>query len=319
MPSLSAAQDHVGFSRVFPSNRLTFGLITPLEGYPASPFPTLERHAERARLAEDAGFSALWLRDVPFYDPTFGDVGQILDPFVYLGYLAATTRRITLGTAGILAPLRHAVLVAKQAASVDQLSGGRFVMGLATGDRPAEYPAMAVDFESRDARFREAVATIRRLGASSFPHWSSHYSGMLDGSLDLVPKPSGGAIPLLVIGQARQSVQWIAEHADGWISYASQATRLQMTLEAWQNAMPAGVDKPYGYATFFDLDRDPFAKARMEHGVLLGGRRALVELWKQQQEQGVRHVALNLKPTRRLFDEVATEFCENIFPLFTAA
>lgn len=63
----------------------------------------------------------------------FGDTGQILDPLVYLGALATATKKIALGTTGIVLPLRDPVSTAKQALSVDFLSGGRFIMGLSTG------------------------------------------------------------------------------------------------------------------------------------------------------------------------------------------
>jgi len=61
---------------------------------------------------------------VPFYDPNFGDVGQIMDPMVYAGFLATVIRRMTIGTAGIILPLRDPLLVAKQATSVDQTARG---------------------------------------------------------------------------------------------------------------------------------------------------------------------------------------------------
>lgn len=80
---------HPAYSRVFQPGSLTFGFIAPLEGYPNSPAPTLTDHIELARQADRSGFSAIWLRDVPFLDPGFGDVGQIIEPFVYAGMLAA--------------------------------------------------------------------------------------------------------------------------------------------------------------------------------------------------------------------------------------
>lgn len=144
---------HPGYSRVFEPGHLTFGFIAPLESYPDTPGPTLQHHVAMAQKADEAGFAAVWLRDVPFWDPNFGDVGQILDPMIYAGYLAAVTRQITIGTAGIVLPLRDPLIVAKQATSVDQLLGGRFIMGVATGDRPTEYPAFGIDFDSRAARF----------------------------------------------------------------------------------------------------------------------------------------------------------------------
>jgi luciferase-type oxidoreductase len=159
---------HQGYARVFQPGHLTFGFIAPLESYPDSPGPTLEDHAVMARKVDDAGFAALWLRDVPFYDPQFGDVGQILDPLVYAGYLAAVTQRITIGTAGIVLPLRDPLIVAKQAASIDQLLGGRFILGLATGDRPVEYPAFGLDFENRAERFRADSCRHRKALGSAF-------------------------------------------------------------------------------------------------------------------------------------------------------
>lgn len=151
----SHLQEHTAFKRVFQPGKLTFGLIAPFKGYPESPIPDMTDHRELAEMADNGGISALWLRDVPFYDPNFGDTGQVYDPMVDLGYLAAVTKNIALGTAGIVAPLRDPVLIAKQAASVDQLSKGRLLLGMSSGDRPVEYPAFGYQYANRGERFRE--------------------------------------------------------------------------------------------------------------------------------------------------------------------
>ncbi|MGL4399906.1 MAG: LLM class flavin-dependent oxidoreductase, partial [Luteolibacter sp.] len=65
-----------GYNSVFRANRLSIGLVVPLENYSRSPVPDMHRHLERVQLAEDLGFSAVWLRDVPFNVPSFGDAGQ---------------------------------------------------------------------------------------------------------------------------------------------------------------------------------------------------------------------------------------------------
>jgi hypothetical protein len=100
---------HRGFAQIFQPNKLTFGFIAPLKGHPDSPSPTLENHVEFVpsptlenhvdivRKTDELGIAALWLRDVPFYDPSFGDVGQVMDPMVYAGFLATVTRRMTIG------------------------------------------------------------------------------------------------------------------------------------------------------------------------------------------------------------------------------
>ncbi|MCG8100739.1 MAG: LLM class flavin-dependent oxidoreductase, partial [Candidatus Thiodiazotropha taylori] len=83
-----------GYNSTFQPGRLSLGLVVPLEQYTSGPVPSMKRHIERVELAEALGFSALWLRDVPFNVPSFGDAGQLFDPFVYLGMLAAKTEQI---------------------------------------------------------------------------------------------------------------------------------------------------------------------------------------------------------------------------------
>ncbi|WP_371321584.1 LLM class oxidoreductase [Pseudomonas viridiflava] len=306
---------HPAYSRVFQPGSLTFGFIAPLEGYPNSPAPTLTDHIELARQADRSGFSAIWLRDVPFLDPGFGDVGQIIDPFVYAGMLAAHTRQITVGTAGIVLTLRDPVLVAKQAASADQLLQGRFLLGLSTGDRPKEYPAFGQNFDNRAERFRDAHAVIRVLTEHDFPlHRSTHY-GYLGGDLDLLPKPFGRRIPTLAVGRCRQDLKWIAENTDGWLWHQSDFHSLPEVISEWRKNCASEVFKPYGYAAFFDLDDNPDAPLKVGRGIRTG-RKALLDLWERQREEGVSHVALNLKPLRRPAGEVMQELAEFVLPNF---
>jgi alkanesulfonate monooxygenase SsuD/methylene tetrahydromethanopterin reductase-like flavin-dependent oxidoreductase (luciferase family) len=76
--------------------------------------------------------------DVPLSDPSFGDAAQVFETFSYLGYLAAVTNNILLGTAAVVLPLREPVLTMKSAATVQQLSNGRLLLGAASGNRPVE-------------------------------------------------------------------------------------------------------------------------------------------------------------------------------------
>lgn len=309
---------HPGYQRVFKPGRLTFGFIMPLEGYPDSPFPTLENHQRLARIADDAGFSALWLRDVPFYDPNFGDTGQMLDPMVYLGFLAAHTRKIALGTAGIVATLREPLIVAKQAVSVDQLVGGRFILGLSTGDRAIEYPAFGADYDNRGERYRDAFSLIKAVTEHDFPRAHTTHYGRLDGDIDLIPKPVGKRMPMIVVGRARQDMEWIAAHSDGWIWHLSDFNRLPQLIALWRSSHQDHWIKPYGYGTMFDLSEDPHAPLRVTGNGIRAGRNALIELFHQQQQQGVSHVALNLKPLRRPAEEALAELAEYVLPLFPA-
>ena len=288
----------------------------PLEGYDDSPFPTMAEHQRLAKKVDQAGFSALWMRDVPFYDPNFGDVGQLYDPMVYLGYLAAVTKDIALGTTGIVLPLRNPNLVAKQAASVELLSQGRFILGLSSGDRQLEYPVFAENFENRGERFREAVEIIDMLTTQSFPQHTSNHYGQYEGTLDMVPKLPNQYLPKVIVGRAQQSLEWIAQHSDGWIGHLSNFNQLESLIHSWREHLPASQFKPYGYGTFFELDKNPDGRMRYVGNKFFIGRKRLLDLWLTQQEQGVNHVALNLKPNRRPAEEVIDELATFVLPHF---
>jgi len=253
---------------------------------------------------------------VPFYDPSFGDVGQVLDPMVYAGWLAAQTTRIAIGTAGIVLPLRDPLIVAKQAASVDQLLGGRFLLGLSTGDRPSEFTAFDSDLGDRPERYRDAIGVIRAATEQSFArHASAHY-GTLDGTIDMVPKPVGPRLPILAIGRAGQTLEWLGANTDGWIWHLSDARRLPDVLARWRSATAGGAYKPYGYGAMFDLLADPDAPLTYAAGGIRSGRNALIALWQRQRDEGVAHVALNPKPSRRPFADVADELATYVLPHF---
>lgn len=309
-------QTHPGFSRVFQPGKLTFGFIMPLVGYPDSPFPLLEDHQKMAQLADKLGFSALWIRDIPFYDPSFGDTGQVFDPMVYLGFLAAVTRNIALGTAGIVLPLREPLIVAKQAVSVDQLSHGRLILGLSSGDRPAEYPAFGADFDNRAERFREAVNLIHRVTTESFPHIDTKHYGKLKGMLNLVPSPRAGRIPTLIVGRAQQDIDWLAANSDGWIRHRGSFNQLPEIVNTWHQNRPDEYFRPYGYGTFFDLSEDANEPVRQNWGGIRAGRNALIAMWKKHESAGVNHVALNLKTLQRPAEEVLQELAEYVLPHF---
>jgi len=300
--------------QVFTPGKLSIGLLTPLEAYPDSPFPMLNDHLEMAKLTEDAGFASIWLRDVPFYDPNFGDAAQMLDPFVYAGYLAAVTRKITLGTAGIVTPLREPLHIAKQAASADCLTNGRFALGLSTGDRPVEYPAFGIDYNSRAERYRESVALINALHQRKFPRADSEFFGTLEGNLDMQPKPANGRVPIVAIGRSRQTMEWLANNVDGWIWSVDSEIAIVDIIARLKEAAGDNPVPGYGYSTFFDLDANPDALYQRFYNVVRIGRNALLERLLHHRELGVQHIAINLKPSQRPAQAVIDELGEFVLP-----
>lgn len=305
-----------GFQQMFAKHRLTLGVFFPIEAYRGS-IPTMQDQVMLAQRAEALGFAALWVRDVPLFDPSFGDVGQIFDPWVYLGYIAAQTHRISLATGSIIFPLRHPLHLAKAAASVDQLSGGRLVMGIASGDRPVEFPAFNVDFDSRGERFRQTFADFKQVLSQEFPRLRSSLTSLE--RADLLPKPVGDRIPLLVTGHSRQSLEWIAQHADGWLYYPRHPQMQARILQDWQRLtqqLTPEVFKPHAQSLYIDLVDNPHTPATPIHLGYRLGRNRLIDLLYQLQEIGVNHVVFNLKYGERSAAEVLEEVGQEILPNF---
>lgn len=304
---------NTGYNSVFVPNRLTLGLVVPLETYDSSPVPTMDRHLEKVKLAEALGFSAVWLRDVPFNVASFGDAGQVYDPFVYLGLLAGQTRSITLGVASIVLPLRHPAHVAKAAASVDQLSGGRLVLGVASGDRPQEYPALNLPFHNRGTRFRESFEYIRRMARAPSPFQNSY--GNPTACMDLLPKPTANKLPLLITGGSQQSAEWLSRHGDGWMTYPRHPEMQERVIREWRRGLTT--PKPVMQPLYFDLADEPDAGPQPIHLGFRSGTRHLLEHLRSLQKIGVNHVALNLRFNRADAEATMRRLAEDVLPDFT--
>jgi len=299
--------DHrnAGYERVFGGEGMTFGVGFPLTDS-REETPPVGRETELAARAESVGFDALWARDVPLYWPSFGDAGQSFDVWPWLTHVAANTEEVAIGTASVVLPLRHPLHVAKSAATVDRLSEGRLVMGVATGDRDPEYAAFGVEREERGARFRESIELLRTAWREEFPEIEGAW-GELDGELDLVPEPVEGSIPLLPTGNARQSTEWIAEHGDGWFFYHLPERTLESYLDEWREL--AG-EKPYAMAVRTELAEDPTAEPEQLHLGYRAGSEWFVDYFRTLEEMGVDHVLVSVagerpaKELERLGDEV---------------
>jgi luciferase-type oxidoreductase len=310
--------DNPAFRRMFAPGRVSVGVFFPIENFKGDQ-PTMREQEKRARRAEDLGFAALWLRDVPLRDPSFGDVGQVYDPWVYLGWIGAHTSQIALATGSIVLPLRHPLHTAKAAASVDQLTRGRLVMGVASGDRPVEFPAFGVDFEQRSALFRENLLVIRKVLAEEFPTLESHF-GTMFGKADLIPKPTG-RLPIMVTGHSGQRLEWIAQNSDGWITYPRGLERQAEVVAHWRASVDGaapGVFKPFVQSLYVDLTDDPDHPPEPIHLGFRGGRNVVLRFLESLREIGVNHVILNLKYGARDAGEVLDEIGREVLPRLAA-
>lgn len=315
-PSTIPYSAQPGFARTYENNKMTLGLVFPIDSsYGIG--SKMQGQVQLALQAEKAGFAALWVRDIPLYDPDFGDLGQIFEPLIFLSFIAGQTTKIALGTSSMVVPIRNPLHLAKAATSVDQLSNGRLIMGVASGDRPVEYPAFGIDREQAAQLFREHYEVIREVQQTSFStlEWTG---GMLWGA-DLVPKPTVVEIPMLITGYSKQSMDWIALNGHGWLNYPRPPYQQRMVVEQWRSSVRehcGDIFKPFSQSLDIDLTTDPDAAPQALHLGYRLGRNQLILILNTLAEAGVNHVGLNLRFGRRQTQDVLDELCTYVLPLF---
>src|SRR5436190_65769 len=168
--------------------RMEFGILfTSHPNQDVEPYPRRDVHARVTReilRADQLGFDYAWLAEHHFSD----QYGIMPDVFVYAGYLAALTKRIKIATAVVTLPLANPVRVAENAAFVDILSGGRFVLGLGSGYRQYEFEGFGVDFDGRRDIQEEALPLLLDLlHKKRADHRGKHFRFKVDGEYELFP------------------------------------------------------------------------------------------------------------------------------------
>ena len=149
--------------------------------------------------------------------------------FVLLSFAAALTTRLGLVTGVVILPQRQTALVAKQAASLDVLSGGRLRLGVGLGWNQVEYTSLNEEFHNRGKRIEEQVALMRRLWTEPLVTFTGKYHTIPDAGLN--PLPVQRPIPIWFGGMAEAALRRIARLGDGWIALHSNAAQAKPALE----------------------------------------------------------------------------------------
>lgn len=187
-----------------------------------------------AMQAEVAGFDSLWLGehavlfesypqsrypyrqeggpDAPLPDPTV----PLIDPLIGLTWAAAHTSTIEIGSAILILPQRHPLLLAKELATLDQLSGGRLAVGIGAGWAKEEMDAFGLDWAKRGRRMDDYIAALRSL-------WRDDAATLVSESASFAraysfPKPVRRDLPLLIGGESKAAMRRVATAGDGWIA-----------------------------------------------------------------------------------------------------
>lgn len=196
------------------------------------------------------------------------------------------------------------------------------MLGIASGDRAVEFPAYGIAHDQRGERFAAAVDYFRQLLLTPGGRIDSTLGRIRDAQLH--PKPVAGRIPLIVTGSSRQSLQWIAEQADGWLTYPESTEsitgpqRLAEKIRAWRDLIPGDGFRPHMTNEWIDLvEQADHPRTAVNGGhVLRTGRNGLIDLLGEWREAGVNHAALGIQFSRRPPAQVIQELAEYVLPLF---
>jgi len=181
---------------------------------PAVPGLRTEELKTFVREAEALGFDSIWAGDHVFYRT------DVLQPLQLLSWIAALTDRVRLGTAVMLTAYLNPVLLAKAAASLDYLSGGRLTLGLSIGGSEAEYRSIGVPQNERVGRLLETTRIMRRLWIEDAVQFDGRYNQVVDGTINPKPVQRPG-IPVYFGATGDAMLRRLAGIADGWVGSAA--------------------------------------------------------------------------------------------------
>lgn len=308
---MTTIQKHNGFKRTFQQGHLTLGLMLPFDNSENIAL-SFENQVDLAQYAENLGFTSLFVRDNPLYSPHLGNVTTNYDPFVFLSYLSAKTSKIALGTSSIVATLRHPIHTAKAATSLDLISDERFLLGLATGDRPFEFPAFKIKETQLSKQFQDAIYAMNDLWQSHSPKISNSIFELYeDSGLQILPKHNH--IPMFATGYSRQELSWIKKNMDGLMFYPQPFQKQKALLKEWHNN---DVFKPFMHPLVIDLSLNPNELVKPIKGGYRLGRNTLLNILKSYEKIGTNHMMLHLTSNDRPYKSLLTEIGDYIIPHF---
>ncbi|MDQ1402947.1 MAG: hypothetical protein QOG03_1263 [Actinomycetota bacterium] len=223
---------------------MKFGVIFANAGPAADP-----QHAVGlARAAEDAGFESLWTVEhvvVPAgYESTYPysadgrmpgpEETPIPDPLIWLSYVAAVTTRIRLATGILILPQRNPVVLAKEVATLDALSGGRVTLGVGVGWLKEEFDIIGVPFEERGARTDDYVAALRALWEQPAATYAGKFASFA--GAQVYPKPAQAQIPIVVGGHSEAAARRAGRIGDGFFPGSGDLEALAHLLDVMRKA-----------------------------------------------------------------------------------
>lgn len=204
-----------------------------------------DRVAATAREAERLGFDSIWVVDhllIPA-DPERSWGWSYYDPFVTLGQVAAITDRVKLGTSVIVLPYRPPIVSAKLVAALDQVSGGRLILGVGAGALIEEFDALGVPFAERGARTDEALEVWRALFTQDVAEYAGRWTSFRHVKFE--PKPlQRPSPPIWVGGNSPAAIRRAIRHGDAWHPLAMRFDRMEVGVADLRSGLAAAGRDP---------------------------------------------------------------------------
>jgi probable F420-dependent oxidoreductase len=280
--------------------RMKIGLMLPIGQEGSRPAKSFDHLRRMTLAAEEGGLDSVWLPDHVLFRPKDDDGTRgIHEAWTLLSALAAVTTRVELGPLVLCVPFRNPAMTAKMAATFEDVSGGRLVLGLGCGWHEPEFDAFGLPFDHRVSRFDEALQIILPMLRTG----SANFSGRWHRAerADLVPRgPRPDGPPILIAGKQPRMLELVARHADiwnaAWYGHPDDATELRERLGRLRTALetvgrrPETLELTVGiFVRVADDDDAP-------DNAISGSTEQIADALAGYAELGMRHLMVHLWP-----------------------
>lgn len=279
------------------------GITLPIAGGPGQPVPRWAEIRERALWAEETGFDSVWVFDHLLFRFEGAEEFGIWEAWTLLAALAEATSRVELGTIVMCTAFRNPGLLAKMADALDEVSGGRLILGLGAGWHKPEFDAFGLPFDHLYGRFAEAlaiVAPLLRTGGCDFT--GEFVAAPNAASIPRGPRPDGP--PILVAAFGPKMLRLTARHADAWNTawhgtpdrFREERAKLVAACEEIGRD-PATLAVTVGVTIAFpDLDPEPAPDGDDPTKALRGSAEEIAAGLRAYQDEGVDTVIVGPRP-----------------------
>ncbi|MEV0796172.1 LLM class flavin-dependent oxidoreductase [Kribbella sp. NPDC050281] len=279
---------------------MKIGVMLPLGGEdgPDGGMPGWRDVRAVAEAADQNGLDSVWLADHFFYRDPDGRMYGMHEAWTLLSAVAASTTRVELGTMVLCASFRDPGLTAKMAATLDEVSGGRLILGVGAGWHDPEYEAFGLPTDHRVGRFEEWLEIVARMIRGETVTFDGTYHHVKDAVLDPAP---ARRIPILVAGHRPRMMRLTAEWADAWNTawYGAPGEKVAERLGTLEDAVRAAGKQAGSVAPtvgFIVRDPDQPSVPDPDQNAFSGSIPELAEALAAYQKLGVDHLIVSPEP-----------------------